>query len=173
MSESSDKFSPLAKRRWIIPILLLPLNATVFIPAILLWLSGFQWKANIPFLNILGGFLLLAGILLAAWTMHLFHTIGRGTAAPWEPPKKLVVAGPYCHVRNPMLTSVFIVLAAEALLLNSWALLLWLFCFFAANLLYFPLVEEKALGRRFGEPYLTYKRNVPRLIPRLTPWREK
>ncbi|MDR2946290.1 MAG: isoprenylcysteine carboxylmethyltransferase family protein [Candidatus Adiutrix sp.] len=160
-----------AKRRWIIPILVLPVNGVILIPAVVLWLSGYQWRANAPLLTVLGAALLCAGLGVAVWTMRLFHTLGQGTAAPWEPPKKLVVAGPYCYVRNPMLSSVFVMLAAEALLLNSWAVFAWLAVFFALNMAYFPLVEEKGLERRFGDDYRNYKRHVPRLVPRLTPWR--
>ena len=113
--------------------------------------------------------LLLAGMGLAAWTMRLFHTLGQGTAAPWDPPQHLVVAGPYRHMRNPMLTAVFILQLAEALLLNSWPIFILFTIFVAGNMLYFPLVEEKALEKRFGEAYREYKRNVPRWMPRIRP----
>ena len=160
----------LPKRRWILPVLLLPMNATVFIPSVILWLTGYHWEANHPLLLVLGCVLLLCGMSLAAWTMRLFHSIGRGTAAPWDPPQHLVVAGPYCHVRNPMLTSVFIVQLAEALLLNSWAIFILLGIFIIINMLYFPFVEEKNLERRFGNEYREYRQNVPRWIPQLRPW---
>jgi protein-S-isoprenylcysteine O-methyltransferase Ste14 len=158
------------KRRWILPILLLPMNVLIFIPAVILWLTSYQWRTNHPLLLAIGGVLLLLGLGLALWTMRLFHFVGQGTAAPWDPPRRLVVAGPYCHVRNPMLSSVFIMQAAEALLLNSWAIAILLVIFVLGNMLYFPLVEEKALETRFGEAYREYKRNVPRWLPRLTPW---
>jgi protein-S-isoprenylcysteine O-methyltransferase Ste14 len=162
---------PPAKRRWIVPILALPMNALVFIPAIVLWLTRYRWEANEPFLLVIGGLFLFSGFGLAFRTMRIFHNIGKGTAAPWDPPQRLVVAGPYRHVRNPMLSSVFMMLAAEALLLHSWAIFLLLVVFILGNMLYFPLVEEKSLERRFGDAYREYKRNVPRWLPRLTPWR--
>jgi protein-S-isoprenylcysteine O-methyltransferase Ste14 len=102
--------------------------------------------------------------------MKLFNGHGKGTAAPWAPPKFLVIAGPYKYVRNPMIISVLMMLAGEALLLNSihifWLLMLFLF----ANMIYFPCFEEKGLEERFGTGYLEYKHNVPRWIPRITPW---
>ncbi|MDR0828053.1 MAG: isoprenylcysteine carboxylmethyltransferase family protein [Desulfovibrio sp.] len=158
-------------KKWILPVLILPMNVLVFIPGILLWLTGYQWKMNYPVLLVIGCLLLLSGLGLAAWTMRLFHFIGQGTAAPWDPPQRLIVNGPYCHVRNPMLTSVFLMQAAEAILLNSITIFMLLVLFIIANMLYFPLVEEKALEKRFGESYREYRRNVPRWVPRLRPWR--
>jgi protein-S-isoprenylcysteine O-methyltransferase Ste14 len=170
-SEMPENQTTPARRRWFLPVLLLPANILVFIPAITLWLTNYQWEANQPLLLATGSVLLALGLGLAAWTMRLFHSIGQGTAAPWDPPQRLVVAGPYRHVRNPMLTSVFIMQAAESLLLNSWAIFALLVVFVFANTLYFPLVEEKSLEKRYGEAYREYKKNVPRWLPRLCPWR--
>ena len=71
-----------------------------------------------------------------------------------------------------MITSVLLLLAAEALFFASWALAAWLLVAFLANAVYFPLVEEKALERRFGDQYRLYKASVPRWIPRIRPWRQ-
>ena len=171
MSEAPEKNTPPAGRRWIVPVLALPVNALVVIPAIILWLTDYRWKANHALLPAVGCILLLAGMGLAAWTMRLFHSLGQGTAAPWDPPRHLVVAGPYRHVRNPMLAGVFGMQAAEALLLNSEAIFILPVIFIIANMLYFPLMEEKCLEKRFGSAYREYKRNVPRWVPRLRPWR--
>ncbi|MDR0740133.1 MAG: isoprenylcysteine carboxylmethyltransferase family protein [Puniceicoccales bacterium] len=155
---------------WIKTIVILPLNVLVTIPAFVLYLTDYTWRPNHFSLMILGSILLFLGLSLAIWTMWLFANKGKGTAAPWNPPKKLVVEGPYAYVRNPMITSVFIMQIAEALLFNS-CLVFGLFgLFLLGNMLYFPLFEEKDLEKRFGEDYHTYKRNVPRWIPRLTPW---
>ncbi|MCL1920477.1 MAG: isoprenylcysteine carboxylmethyltransferase family protein [Kiritimatiellaeota bacterium] len=155
---------------WIRAVVILPMSVLVFIPALALYFSGYRWAPNHPALLALGGLLLALGLSLAGWTMRLFAVKGKGTAAPWDPPKKLVVAGPYRHVRNPMISSVLAMQIAEALLLNA-ALCWGLFALFLTlNMLYFPLVEEKELLARFGEPYRLYKRNVPRWLPRLTPW---
>ena len=107
---------------------------------------------------------------MALWTVRLFAGPGQGTPAPWDPPRRLVVDGPYRYVRNPMITSILSMLAAEALLLDTFAIAIWLVIFFVANGIYFPLSEEKGLERRFGDDYRQYKANVPRWIPRLTPW---
>lgn len=110
------------------------------------------------------------GLALMAWTITLFARRGRGTLAPWDAPQRLVVAGPYRHVRNPMMVGVLLVLVGEATLFRTP--FLWAYLGFAtlAVLLFIPLVEEKRLARRFGAEYDRYRRAVPRWLPRLTPW---
>lgn len=110
------------------------------------------------------------GMLLFAASLRLFFTIGRGTLAPWDPPRNLVVRGPYRYVRNPMISGVVLMLAAIALCLRSRPHGIWATIFLAANLVHFPLVEEPMLEAKFGDDYRAYKRNVPRFIPRLRPW---
>ena len=156
---------------WIRTIVILPGTVLVTVPALLLYFTGYGWPEGERLPEIIGGIALIAaGLFLAAWTMRLFATRGQGTAAPWNPPRRLVVAGPYRHVRNPMITSVLAMLSGEALLMGSAALAIWLGVFFLANALYFPLKEEKELERRFGGEYLEYKKHVPRWLPRLTAW---
>jgi protein-S-isoprenylcysteine O-methyltransferase Ste14 len=119
---------------------------------------------------LLGVALMTTGFALWAWTVRLFARIGQGTLAAWDPTRHLVVAGPYRYVRNPMITAVFDLLLGEAALFGSLALLVWSAAFVAINCVYFLLYEERGLERRFDEEYLSYKRNVPRWIPRLTAW---
>jgi protein-S-isoprenylcysteine O-methyltransferase Ste14 len=151
-------------------IIALPVTVTIVIPSIILFFAGINiinpdkisfWVAVIIAVLALG---------LSIWTMTLFVTIGKGTPAPWDPPQKLVINGPYRYVRNPMLTSVFFILLAEVIFFQSLPLFFWFITFIAINLFYFPFFEEKALEKKFGDEYLRYKANVPRYIPRLTPW---
>ncbi|MDR0392209.1 MAG: hypothetical protein LBH59_09910, partial [Planctomycetaceae bacterium] len=86
---------------WIRTTIILPINVLVFIPAILLYVTGYRWEAVNPVFGVIGVVLFIFGLIFAGWTMRLFATRGKGTAAPWNPPKKLVVSGPYKHVRNP------------------------------------------------------------------------
>ena len=111
------------------------------------------------------------GLAVSVWAATLFMKFGQGTPAPWAPPKKLVIRGPYCHVRNPMITGVLLMLLAEAMLFQSWPLSIWMIVFLMGNALYFPLLEEKRLAKRFGDKYREYKANVPRWIPRLRAWK--
>jgi protein-S-isoprenylcysteine O-methyltransferase Ste14 len=156
---------------WIKTIVILPINVLLIIPGFVLYYTDYSWKTNYFPSMILGGIFFAMGLSLAAWTMWLFAHRGKGTAAPWNPPKKLVTGGPYAYVRNPMITSVFMMQIAEALLLNSWLILGLFGLFLVGNMFYFPFFEEKDLEKRFGDDYRTYKRNVPRWIPRLTPWK--
>jgi protein-S-isoprenylcysteine O-methyltransferase Ste14 len=121
----------------------------------------------------MGIILAVLAFLLATRTMYLFDKVGRGTISPWRPPKKLIVQGPFCYVRNPIITSVLMFLLAEYLIFDATAILVWTIVFFVGHMIYFPLVEEKALERRFGKPYQEYKKHVPRWIPRPTKWDQK
>ena len=156
-------------------IVILPGTALVYIPGAMLWLvaeSGAAISLAGParprfwFALVLGA----SGLALAVWTVRLFRTVGEGTPAPWAPPKRLVVRGPYRHVRNPMITSVLLMFGAESLFFGSWHLAGWMLVFLLGNAVYFPLVEERALERRFGDAYRLYKANVPRWIPSWRSW---
>lgn len=167
---------PEMRRGLVKTIIALPGTVLVFIPAVILLVT--QGSRFAPGLASPGQIwfwiaLLAAGVGLAlsAWTATLFMKFGRGTPAPWDPPKKLVVRGPYRYVRNPMITGVLLILFAEALLVQSWPIAIWMIVFFIGNAIYFPLVEERGLERRFGDEYRDYKTHVPRWIPRLSPWR--
>lgn len=121
----------------------------------------------------LAGVLLLAlGAVFFVSSLRRFAGEGEGTLAPWDPPRKLVVRGPYRYVRNPMISGVVLFLFGEALVLLSPAHAVWAAAFLALNAVYIPAIEEPQLERRFGDSYREYCRHVPRVIPRLTPWRE-
>ncbi|MGA8944061.1 MAG: isoprenylcysteine carboxylmethyltransferase family protein, partial [Thermoactinomyces sp.] len=99
-----------------------------------------------------------------------FKEIGKGTLLPMDPTQKLVVAGPYRHVRNPMYCGVFSILAGEAILFGSLYLLGWFLLFSLIIHFFILFFEEPGLVKRFGEEYIIYRENVPRWIPRRTPW---
>jgi protein-S-isoprenylcysteine O-methyltransferase Ste14 len=143
---------------------LLPGTVTVVIPALIVWFGG----ANVqPVTAVIGALVVAAGIGLVAWTVTLFVRIGRGTLAPWAPTSELVVAGPYRVVRNPMITGVGTILAGEALFFRSWGIAIELAIFVVVNAIYFPLVEEPGLRKRFGADYEEYRARVPRWLPRV------
>jgi protein-S-isoprenylcysteine O-methyltransferase Ste14 len=159
----------------IVAIIVLPGNVLVIIPGIMLWLTretrfGAQLARVNQVLFWAGLVLITTGLALAVWTVRLFLTHGQGTPAPWEPPQKLVVLGPYRHVRNPMISGALFMLMGEVLLFQSVPLLVWWLIFLLGNLIYLPKVEERNLLERYGEKYAQYMAQVPRWLPRLQPW---
>jgi protein-S-isoprenylcysteine O-methyltransferase Ste14 len=157
-------------------IAVLPGNVTIVVPAlILLFVDGPEigWGlGGVPAVLVaaLGIALAVAGFSVWVWTVRLLSQVGGGTLASWDPTRKLVVEGPYRHVRNPMITAVATLLAGEAVFFGSLWILAWAALFIAINLAYFLLAEEPGLERRFGDEYRAYRRSVPRWVPRRTPW---
>ena len=137
---------------------------TIVVPGVILLLGGIDLA---PGTGIVGALLIAAGVALVVWTVRLFMTVGRGTLAPWDPTSELVVLGPYRLVRNPMITGVATILAGQALFFRSWGIALEFAIFLVVNAIYFPLVEEPGLRRRFGAEYEEYRARVPRWLPRV------
>ena len=152
--------------RHLLAIGLLPGVVAGVVPALIVAGEGL---ASWP-LILIGGAMLALGLALIVQTVALFATVGKGTLAPWDPTARLVVRGPYRRVRNPMISGVLCVLLGEALLFGSAAVLAWFALVLAVNAIYFPLVEEPGLRRRFGADYEAYRAAVPRWLPRLRPW---
>ena len=112
--------------------------------------------------------LITAGIALyLACAFWGFALRGKGTPAPIDPPKKLVVEGPYHVVRNPMYWSVAFVMLGEAAVFHSLALAELAAAFFAGTILFVLFYEEPALRHKFGAEYEDYCRRVPRWLPHL------
>jgi protein-S-isoprenylcysteine O-methyltransferase Ste14 len=161
--------------RHLLSIALLPFTVAVLVP---LWLArnNYTYAAigttvSQMFLQAAGVLLLVIGLILFSASLRKFATDGEGTLAPWDPPRRLVVLGPYRYVRNPMISGVVSVLFGEALVLLSRPHFVWALIFLGVNFIYIPLLEEPGLRLRFGDSYVEYCRHVPRLIPRLRPWR--
>ena len=129
----------------------------------------------------------MVGLRLPAWLMLVGYTVsvlgtalvlvclfafalrGRGTPAPFDAPRELIVWGPYRSVRNPIYVGVILALAGFGLILRSLsAVLLAVAVWLLAHLLV-VLYEEPTLRRRFGDSYARYVRNVNRWLPR-RPW---
>ena len=154
--------------RQLAAVALLPVTIALVVPGLIVWRTGADGGGWL--LAVAGGALVTAGMALVAWTATLFARVGRGTIAPWDPTSRLVVLGPYRHVRNPMISGVLAILLGEAALAGSLPLLLWFAGVLAVNAVYLPLVEEPGLRKRFGTDYDAYRANVPRWLPRLRPW---
>jgi protein-S-isoprenylcysteine O-methyltransferase Ste14 len=109
---------------------------------------------------------IVVGTGFAFWTVVYFALVGKGTPAPFDPPKRFVTGGLFGYVRNPMYLGAVVVLFSEALLLESFVVF-----FFAAFMWFFfhlfvVYYEEPRLREKFGEAYAAYVRRVPRWLPR-------
>lgn len=139
----------------------------VAFPAALLWAGGsLDWpEPGAPL--VAGAALAVAAQVVVAAHVAAFVRQGRGTHAPFEPPRSLVESGLYRHLRNPMYLLYVLVIAGEALAFRS--ALLWAYAggFWLLAHVYVVGVEEKALRRRFGDAYDAYCLRVPRWLPRL------
>ena len=148
--------------------LIFPINVMGVIPTFLVWCSrpgGVLERFPYSFSNVrsLVAMLLIAvGAGLCWKTVSLFIESGEGIPAPFDPPRKLVIRGPYIYMRNPMMVAVCLVLSGEALLFASVPLGLWFLFFFGLCLILIPLWEEPDLEKRFVESYREYKQKVPR-----------
>ena len=113
--------------------------------------------------------MLLGGALLL-WCVRDFHVSGKGTLAPWDPPKNLVVVGLYRHVRNPMYVGVLTLVAGWSVLLASPVVALYAVALAVAFHVRVLMSEEPWLSSRFGAEWTRYSAGVDRWLPRLKPW---
>jgi len=112
---------------------------------------------------------LMAGAAGAALAIACILTIvfaGKGTPAPFDPPRQLVVRGPYRFVRNPMYVGAAFALAGAASFYQSPALLGYAGLFLFVMWLFVVLYEEPALRQTFDGDYEEYCRQVGRWWPR-------
>ncbi len=143
-------------------LILIPGTVAVFVPLQILQSGGrIAWPGltaiSVPALCLtLFGFSIL---LLCVWD---FFAEGKGTLAPFDPPKHLVVGGLYRFTRNPMYNGVLAALAGEAWLFRSTALLKYAGAVFVLFHVFVIAYEEPALASQFGESYRVYRHAVPR-----------
>jgi protein-S-isoprenylcysteine O-methyltransferase Ste14 len=158
------------QRLWLRTLLftmLVPGTVLVLVPYALR-ASGIGWPLHLGPARWIGLLPLVSGLAAIVTCFTHFVRHGRGTPAPYDPPRELVVAGLYRFVRNPQYVGVLLVAVGEALLAES-AILLGYSAFLAvAYHLFVRYYEEPTLGRLFGEPYTRYREVVPRWLPR---WR--
>jgi len=137
----------------------------VFLPARVLEWSGVTRPAEIGAMQWAGGVLVVLGGVLALACVLTFALAGKGTPAPFDPPRRLVVRGPYRFVRNPMYIGAGAALAGAAMFYRAPALLGYAALFFVATHLFVVGYEEPALRRMFGAEYEDYCRRVRRWLP--------
>jgi len=138
------------------------------------WIS--RWQFRTPFagygpLRAIGAVLIAAGTYVVLDSFARFALQGLGTPAPIFPTRHLVVKGFYRYVRNPMYVAVVAVILGQAVLFGDigvfeYAVVAWLVAH-----LFVLTYEEPTLRKTFGAEYESFRENVPRWMPRLTPWR--
>ena len=143
--------------------------ATLFVGLVLVFLPGrvLAWSGvtNPPAIRagqIAGMVGAAAGGALALWCILTFALVGKGTPAPFDPPRRLVVRGPYRFVRNPMYLGAALVLAGAALYYESAALAAYTAAFLLITHAFVRLYEEPTLRASFGAEYDEYCRRVRR-----------
>ena len=148
------------------------LLAFLALPGIVAFLVPAWIAADLPLrLNVPGAALFVLGVTILLWTVVSFYFEGRGTLAPWSPPRHLVTGGLYRVSRNPMYIGVLCILAGWALLYGS--ALLGGYAVAVALLFHLRVVfgEEPWQARTFGAEWQAYERSVPRWLFRLRPGR--
>jgi protein-S-isoprenylcysteine O-methyltransferase Ste14 len=133
-------------------------------------LAGFRLGRPLFFsARVIGIAALLVGVAVIAEAMVRFVRQGHGTPAPIDAPKRLVVAGLYRYVRNPMYLGVLGAIVGQGLLFASDRVLAYAALVAGVFHLFVVFYEEPHLASLFGADYDTYRREVRRWLPRLRP----
>ena len=144
--------------RALIAFLVLPGVVAFLVP---LWLFR---PADRTYLNAGGWILLSLGSTVLVWCVREFYVMGKGTLAPWSPPRHLVTSGPYRRSRNPMYVAVVLILAGWAVGFQSRALAGYAIVVAVAFHLRVVFGEEPWLARTHGDGWPRYKKQVRRWL---------
>jgi len=137
----------------------------VFLPGQVLVRSGVTAPPEVGPAQVLGAAVVILGLSLAISCVLAFGIVGKGTPAPFDPPRRLVIRGPYRFVRNPMYVGAIVGLLGASLFYQSLALLGFTAVFALVVHLFVLFYEEPTLARLFGADYDTYRRHVRRWRP--------
>jgi protein-S-isoprenylcysteine O-methyltransferase Ste14 len=137
----------------------------VLVPQRILTASGYVAGDAFGPVELTGLGLVGLGFALVLWCLATFAFVGKGTAAPFDPPRKLVVVGPYRFVRNPIYIGAVVAMLGAAMVLRSAWLVLYAFVVLVVTHLLVILYEEPHLRGLFGQSYEDYLRTVHRWIP--------
>lgn len=143
--------------RAIVAFLALPVIVAGIVPYIITLIPAPLWWKS--FLGILP---ISTGVLILIISAVSFYRRGKGTLAPWDPPKHLVVQDLYRYNRNPMYVGVILTVLGWAILTgNPWndAYAILLCVVFHLRVV---LYEEKEMERLFGNEWESYRSEVPR-----------
>ena len=157
------------------------LRAVFFIVAVQLtvigvipWLlAGAGPHVSLSFWHLVGIVPLVIGGFALLWCNWAFVVQGRGTAAPYDPPRTLVAQGLYRYVRNPMYISAVLIVLGAGLWTGAASLVGYALLLGVSYHLLVRYYEEPRLQQKFGASYADYCAAVPRWWPRVTPWQPK
>src|SRR5258706_16234100 len=137
----------------------------IFLPARVLSWTGVARPAALGPVEFTGIIVALGGAVVCLWCIFTFVFLGKGTPAPFDPPRRLVANGPYSFVRNPMYLGAGLALCGAAIFFHSLALFGYTLGFLITMHLFVVLHEEPALHRIFGADYAAYRARVRRWLP--------
>lgn len=150
-----------------------PGTVTLLVPYWLLSAGSTSFPRELSVMRVLGLAVISLAVMIYIWCAWNFTFIGKGTPAPFDPPKKLVVKGPYKFVRNPMYVFVALALIGEAIFFATPVLIIYAGVALVFCHLWVLYYEEPSLRRRFGESYERYCSRVSRWLPGLAPPKER
>ena len=116
-------------------------------------------------LRVLGVFPLIVGVAAYLWCTWDFAGAGKGTPAPYDPPRVLVTRGLYRLVRNPIYVGVVLIVLGEALIFDTLTLVVYAATLLVLFHLRIVFYEEPRLKKKFGASYDVYCRTVPSWLP--------
>jgi protein-S-isoprenylcysteine O-methyltransferase Ste14 len=146
--------------RALLAFLVLPALVAFIVPMALL--PEDRWRVEGTF----AGWPVLAfGLLILPICVHDFYVLGKGTLAPWDPPRKLVTGGLYKFVRNPMYIAVVCIVAGWSLITGSYLLAGYSVFLVVSFHLRVVLYEEAKLAQQFPADWPRYSGRVNRWLP--------
>jgi protein-S-isoprenylcysteine O-methyltransferase Ste14 len=146
----------------LISFLALPFVAAGIIPCVLLFID--PWRGDLCYWGLP---IMIFGLYILIWCVRVFYISGKGTLAPWSPPKHLVTIGLYRFCRNPMYIGVLTLVFGWAILTFSFLIAVYYIILLIGFHLWVILYEEPQLSKLFGTEWELYSSSVPRWIPKI------
>ena len=153
--------------RALFAFIVLPGVAAGIIPPVIAYFDPWRGAVWVPGLAVM-----LVGAFLLIWCVRDFYVSGKGTLAPWDPPRKMVTVGLYRFVRNPMYIGVLLLVLGWSLYLSSVMLAAYMLVLAVGFHIRVIRYEEPWMAAQFGEEWETYSVSISRWLPRFKPWKD-
>lgn len=151
--------------RSLISFIALPGIIAIVVPGLVASFDPWRKECWIP-----GIYIICFGFFILLWCVRDFYKSGKGTLAPWDPPKKMVVVGLYRFMRNPMYVGVLLSVLGWGFYFQSMIIVLYAVILAVGFHVRVVRNEEPWLKSQFGIEWEKYQKEVNRWLPRLTPW---